>query len=144
MVRWGNSGSSRWLATGVSAILALGFATPTSVWAECGNYVHTGNNAGPMMVQQSATPRDTAQNANPDSPAPSPGHLPCRGPTCSRGGIPPAAPLPSLTTTLQEWAWLHFTPERPLADPSSFLLVNPSARPVRRAAGIFHPPRFVL
>ncbi|QEL13527.1 hypothetical protein [Limnoglobus roseus] len=110
-------------------LVLLACASPGRAAAECGNYVIILN--GPAAAAPTATP---------DHPAPP---LPCSGPNCSRKPEQHAPlPVPVAPTGPQG---KDVTPAAGTVEPAHRPVVRAeyslSARPIRRATAIFHPPQ---
>lgn len=120
------------------AVLAAVCQSPTRAEAGgCGD--HSPDSFAAFALADPIAPPPAAQNP---TPAPKPA-TPCQGPNCSRvpvnKGLPvPPAPAPApVDKELVKGLAVVETP-----GPTPFALIEPtSARPIRRANAIFHPPR---
>src|SRR6516162_8668064 len=120
-----------WLAGWAVPILAGLLCAPADARAECGDYVVTRRSHAEISLP--------AGQPTPAAPRP---HKPCSGPHCSKAPAAPLAPAPTTPTpTSQEWGCI--LDGLGLASlVSNARLDEPHVpRPVRLAAGIFHPPR---
>jgi len=98
------SGSS-WLSwkAGVAfaAILAASLLTPQIATAGCGDYlVIRGSHApiGHSIPDQPTLERPAGTTDH------NPPHQPCQGPSCRGGSLPPQAPAPGTTHSMDHWA----------------------------------------
>src|SRR5262245_47042971 len=124
-----------WAALLLAAAACL---TPGRASAECGDYVTIRN--GPADPAHHATTRDATPQ-----PDQAPARPPCHGPNCSSAPARDPSPLPPVAPTGLQPKELTQHPAAaadPDAGPGSALDRDPSsARPVRRASSVFHPPR---
>jgi hypothetical protein len=110
------------------AALVVVFASltlnPRASEAACGDYVQiTGGTRTSADLMS-----DHAMNAdgNPvDSTRRGAPRRPCRGPGCSNGSLPPAAPVPTVEVSVERWA-LAATDLLPIVDSSYYLLAEPA------------------
>lgn len=83
------------------ALFAGFLMSPRASEAGCGDYVQIRDRHAPMAHSMPDLPTDRSSN---DRAAPRPPHRPCRGPGCSNGSIPPQAPTPTTTVSIDRWA----------------------------------------
>lgn len=99
MPRFETRNSFRVLGATAFVLLAGVLYSPRSAEAACGDYVWVGGRA-PHPMTGHAT-RDVHSSVD-ESKAPSTPR--CSGPFCSKGSLPPAAPVPSIKVTFERWA----------------------------------------
>jgi hypothetical protein len=133
--------SVRILIGALGFLVLSGLLRPTSAWAQCGHYVVRGvaAEADRTDASDSLVRARSLSDQRPQESVPHP--APCSGPNCSRGG-PVSPPLQTLTSpATEEWACNVLPsppPDRSKLEPVSNVGLF---QPVKRAAGIFHPPR---
>lgn len=116
----------------VVAVVVIACQSPNRAEAGCSG--HSGSQY-PLIESESQPATD-----HPAAPLPA---KPCQGPNCSgaplRDGlpVPPAAPAPTVVKDQVARFNTHDSSE----PPARFEREDPSAKPVRHADPIFHPPR---
>jgi hypothetical protein len=101
MVRSSWSRSSRNGGVAIVALFAGFLLSPRVSEAGCGDHVSIRGGHVPMahsMLDQS-TDGSSADRADHSPP-----HRPCQGPGCSNGSVPPQAPTPWATVSIDRWA----------------------------------------
>jgi len=93
-----------------AAAVVIGGMEVDRVEASCGGYVYVRGKSlhgehgsmvhAPVEMKQTAS----GQALLPSSPVGEPQRMPCHGPTCSNGSMPPAAPVPSEPVSSDQWA----------------------------------------
>lgn len=83
------------------ALFAVSLLSPRVSEAGCGDYVQIRGRHAPMAhsMPDQPTRRNLANGADHSPP-----HRPCQGPGCSNGSVPPQAPTPETTVSLDRWA----------------------------------------
>jgi hypothetical protein len=103
------------------------FASATRATASCGDYVHI------LPAGQTAP-----EGEHPPTDQP----CPCRGPSCGKTPVTPAAPSPAPVQTLTQTADALLTPSDEDNSTRSTTLTDTADRtPGGAADPIFHPPR---
>jgi len=82
------------------ALFAGFLLSPRIAQAGCGDYVMIGNRHVPMANSIPDQPTDESSPGKADH---SPPHRPCQGPGCSNGAVPPTAPTPVTTDSIDRW-----------------------------------------
>jgi hypothetical protein len=122
------------LSAGVLLTLAVVLSAPTGAHGSCGDYVRMGGAAHKTLAGPAA-PQHTL-------PVPAGNHLPCSGPTCSRGRqTPPLVPPASPSSSAEEWGCTAAVTQHAASGPFACVIEELSARPVLRGSEIYHPPR---
>ncbi len=150
MQEYCESGATRWQVTSplrgwfalLSAIALVTTFLPSSVRAECGDYVLRGergrNGQASPGVMTSAMLGQHEQQFPSRHGEP---HKPCRGPHCSQGT--PSLPLPVTTAPLTAEQWGCVVAAAPVGDCLSTHRVLESFSQIPRlvSQAIYHPPR---
>lgn len=95
------------------ALVAGFLLCPRIAEAGCGDHVSIGSGHGPKARPMPDRPTDGSPADRADH---SPPHRPCQGPGCSDGSVPPRAPAPETTDSIDRWA---LTPGDTLPNPVS-------------------------
>src|SRR5262245_34061869 len=127
----------------VALLLAVACLTPGRASAECGDYVTILNGPGASAHQPMPGANDGATPNHENTP--SPVKPPCHGPNCSSTPdlpFPPLAPIAPVGTQVKELTGhLHPATEADAGPGRAFDRDTTSARPIRRASSVFHPPQ---
>lgn len=134
--RW--SRSSRNGGVALVALFAGFLLSPRIALAGCGDSVSIRGGHSPIAhsMPDQRTDRSSADRADHSLP-----HRPCQGPGCSRGSVPPQAPAPRTTVSIDRWA---LAPGDTLLSPAS--CSNVLAEPLHLVTdgfrlSILRPPR---
>jgi hypothetical protein len=101
MVYSGLSRSSRNGGVALVALFAGFLVSPRAAEAGCGDYVQIHGGHAPMAHSMPDQPTDGSSADRGDHNLP---HRPCQGPGCSDGSVPPLAPTPGPTVSIDRWA----------------------------------------
>jgi hypothetical protein len=135
MLRFGWSRLSGNAGVAILALLGGLFLSPRIAEAACGDYLLIGGGHAPMSHSMPDQPTDKSSSEH------SVPHQPCHGPGCNGGSVPPQAPVPVPTESIERWA---LTPGYTLPNPasSSNLLEEPPHTVTDGfRLGIHRPPR---
>jgi len=83
------------------ALFAGFLLSPRVSEAGCGDYVQIRGRHATMAHSMPDQPTDRSLDDRADH---SPPHRPCQGPGCSDGSVPPQAPTPGPTVSIDRWA----------------------------------------
>jgi hypothetical protein len=83
------------------ALFAGFLLSPRVSEAGCGDYVQIRGRHAPMAHSM---PDQPTHGRSDDGADHSPPHRACHGPGCSNGSVPPQAPAPSTTVSIDRWA----------------------------------------
>ena len=83
------------------ALFAGFLLSPCVSEAGCGDHVQIRGRQAPMADWMPDQPTDQNSDGLADY---SPPHRPCKGPGCSNGSVPPQAPAPGTTASIDRWA----------------------------------------
>lgn len=132
------------IATFAAAVIVGGW-TAERAEATCGDYVRIRGQK--LHVQNSPMVEDAVhgemdRGIHPASrDTESPQRTPCRGPTCSNGSFPPAAPVPSEPVSTEHWA-CSLSYGLTVGDLTSSLLPTSDVEPSAGVGlSIIRPPR---
>src|SRR5439155_24509033 len=128
----------------IASIVSLAIQT-SAASASCGDYVSRKG----TFTRKDATNRTTSAPGSlpklgehkPAAPWNRP--IPCTGPLCSGGGLPPMAPVSSSLAENDQWAWEMTWPHESFADPNLFSFTCEEKHSDHKASEIFHPPRTI-
>ena len=129
---------SRNAGVAIAALFAGFLLSPRIAQAGCGDYVMIGNGHVPMAHSLPDQPSDGSSPGRADH---SPPHRPCQEPGCSNGSVPPLAPIPVTTDSIDRWTLI---PNDTLPNPVS--CSNVLAEPLQIVVdgfrlSILRPPR---
>jgi hypothetical protein len=114
----------RFATAALLALAAVALLAPAEARATCGDYVVLHPSAGEHQ---------------PPVPADSP--LPCSGPSCSEGSLPPLTPLAPPAPAAEKWGCASPEAARG-APPLEGAVPDPTTpRPLHRGPSVYHPPR---
>lgn len=116
-----------------AALLAGVLFAPTPAQAGCGDYVHIAARTAAPAAERPAVPQP--------GPAPADSPIPCNGPHCSQGRLPPPAPPVATPALADQWAYATGEVVPPSDAAAAGRRDEPPARPRHQPRSIYHPPR---
>ena len=124
-----------------AAVLAGLLFAPSSVQAECGDYVMIGGKAVHETTASSGASAQARESAH-SARVPQDKHAPCSGPECSRQA-PPSVPAPPAPVRNGTEDWGYAEPGQAFADRDRghHIYEFTAAHPVHRVSPVYHPPR---
>jgi hypothetical protein len=101
MLQFGWSRLTRNAGVAFVALLGGFLLSPRIAQASCGDYVLIGASHVQTAHSMLGQPTDGNSSGRADHSRP---YQPCHGPGCSNGSIPPQAPIPTTTDSIERWA----------------------------------------
>jgi len=120
------------------ALFAGFLLSPRVSEAGCGNYVQIRDRHAPMAhsMPDQPTHGNSADGADHSRP-----HRPCQGPGCSNGSVPPPAPNPGTTVSMDRWGLMAVDTLPNLASCSNVLAESVDFVTDGFRLSILRPPR---
>lgn|ERR1700687_837955 len=122
-----------------ATIVVLGLQTAGAT-ASCGDYVSRKGGSSGKDLSNKAT-MGSLPIFDEHKPDQHNHPIPCTGPLCSEGPLPPIAPVSSSLVENDQWAWEMNLPREFFAIPNLFPLADEDIGAFRQSSEIFHPPR---
>jgi hypothetical protein len=124
------------ITIGAAGLLLVILTAPLPLQAGCGDYVIRGHGT-PANDKVNLHQKNASENQSPMNEH----RMPCSGPYCNRGSLPPLEPV-SISPNVHEEGALTLRIRIPAdLDPPYLLSVEVSLAPSSWISSIYHPPR---
>jgi hypothetical protein len=120
------------------ALTLLGWCAPATARAGCGDYVVL--DAHPALAESAAHPTPAVA---PTRPTPLRLPVPCHGPTCGRGSLPPLNAVPPVAPSTDQWGEVGSCSMLPEPGEPAPWSLSALGHPRHRPTSIYHPPRLL-
>jgi hypothetical protein len=121
------------------ALAVLGWCAPAGARAGCGDYVVLELHPAPAASASQDTPAVVSRI----EAAPVRHRVPCHGPLCSRGSLPPWNAVPPSQTPAEQWGEVGSSSLFGDQGGPASCCLPPASGPRRYCSSIYHPPRLL-